>query len=64
MLAVKQKVRRHFMKRGDNVSKGGNHWNNFLFSFFTSKFQSYFVSRMSVKESIVEKLQISFRKKL
>jgi hypothetical protein len=24
-LAVKRKVRRHFMKRGDNVSKGGNH---------------------------------------
>jgi hypothetical protein len=38
MLAVKRKVRHHFMKRGDNVSKGGNHQSNSLFSLFTSRF--------------------------
>jgi uncharacterized protein YlxW (UPF0749 family) len=25
ILALKQKMKHHFMKRGDNVSKGGNH---------------------------------------
>jgi hypothetical protein len=56
MLALKQKVGHHFMKRGDNVSKGGNHQSDFLFSFSINKFQSFFVSRMSVEEKFMEKL--------
>jgi hypothetical protein len=32
-LAVKQKVKHHFMKRGDNVSKGSKHHNDYLFHF-------------------------------
>jgi hypothetical protein len=32
-LAVKQKVRHHFMKRGDNFSKGSKHHNDYLFYF-------------------------------
>jgi len=40
-LALNQKVRCHFMKRGDNVSKGDNHQSDFLFSFFINKFQFF-----------------------
>jgi hypothetical protein len=57
MLALKQKMKHHFMKRGNNTSKGGKHYNDFLFSFTISKFQSFFVSSMNVEESLVEKLQ-------
>ncbi len=52
------------MKRGDSVSEGGKHQNDYLFSFSTRKFQSFFVSRMSAEKSLVEKLQIQSRKKL
>jgi hypothetical protein len=38
-LALKRKMNCHFMKQGDNVSKGGKHHNDSLFSFFTSRFQ-------------------------
>jgi hypothetical protein len=41
MLALKQKIRHKFMKRGDNVSKGGNHHNDYLFSFSINKFQLF-----------------------
>jgi len=41
MLALKQKMRHHFMKRGDNVSKGGNHHDDSLFSFSIIKFQLF-----------------------
>ncbi len=40
-LALKQKVKRHFMKRGDNVSKGGNHQNNFFFHFLQVGFNRF-----------------------
>jgi len=40
-LALKQKVKRHFMKRGDNISESGNHQINYLFSFSINKFQSF-----------------------
>jgi hypothetical protein len=52
------------MKRGDNASKGDKHYNDFLFSFSTSKFQSFFVSKMSVEESLMEKLQRHSEEKL
>jgi hypothetical protein len=45
------------MKQGDNALKGGKHYNNYLFSFSTSRFQSFFISKMSVEESFVENLQ-------
>ncbi len=64
MMALKQKVKHHFMKCGDNISKGGKHYNNSLFLFSKNKFQSCFVSRMSVEESLVEKLQRQFKEKL
>jgi hypothetical protein len=57
MLALKRKVKHHFMKQGDNISKGDKHQSNFLFSFSTSRFQSFFVSRMSAEEILMEKLQ-------
>jgi hypothetical protein len=62
-LALKWKVRPHFMKRGDNILKGGNHQNDFLFSFPISKFQS-FLSLFECWKSLVEKLQIKYREKL
>jgi hypothetical protein len=52
------------MKRGDNISKGGKHQNDSLFLFSKNKFQSFFVSRMSAKESLVEKLQRQSKEKL
>ncbi len=63
-LALKQKVKCHFMKQGDNTSKGEKHYNDYLFFFSTSRFQSFFVSIMSVEESFEENLQGKFRKKL
>jgi hypothetical protein len=45
------------MKKGDNISEGGKHQSDFLFLFSISSFQSFFVSRMRAKESLVEKLQ-------
>jgi hypothetical protein len=57
MLALKRKVKHHFMKQGDNASKGGKHYNNSLLSFSTSRFQSFFVSRMNAKKSFMENLQ-------
>ncbi len=38
MMALKQKVKCHFMKCGDNISEGGKHQNDSLFSFSTNKF--------------------------
>jgi hypothetical protein len=52
------------MKWGDCVSEGGKHQSDYLFSFSTSKFQLFFVSRMSVEKSLVEKLRVQSRKKL
>ncbi len=44
--------------------EGDNHESDYLFSFSTSRFQSFFVSKMSVEESLVEKSQRQFREKL
>ncbi len=63
-LALKQKVKHHFMKRGDNISEGNKHYNDFLFSFSTRKLQSFVVSKMNVEKIIMEKLQRKFREKL
>jgi hypothetical protein len=52
------------MKQVDNISKSGKHQSDSLFSFSTSKFQSFFISKMSAEESFVEKLQRQSRKKL
>jgi hypothetical protein len=52
------------MERGDKVSKVGNHYNDLLFSFSTSSFQSFFVFRMIVEESVVGKLQRQSKEKL
>ncbi len=64
MLALKRKVKRHFMKQGDNTSKGSKHYNDSLFLFSTSKFELFFVSKMNVEKSFVEKLQRQSREKL
>jgi len=42
MLALKQKVKCHFMKKSDNISSGDNHQSHFLFSFFINKFHLLF----------------------
>jgi hypothetical protein len=55
MLTLKQKMKHNFMKQGDNALEGDKHYNNSLL-LSTSKFQSFF-SKMSVEESLVEKLQ-------
>jgi hypothetical protein len=52
------------MKQGDNTLEGDKQYNDFLFSFFTSGFQSFCVSRLSVEKSLVKKLQRQFKKKL
>jgi len=52
------------MKRNDYISKGGKQQNASSFSFFTNKFLSFFVSKMSVKKSFVEKLQQQSKEKL
>jgi hypothetical protein len=52
------------MKRGDNTSKGGKHYNDYLFSFSISRFQLFFVSRMNIEESLLENLQRKSREKL
>ncbi len=52
------------MKRGDSVLKGNNHQSNFLFSFFISRFQSFFIFRMSVEKSFMENLQRQSKEKL
>jgi hypothetical protein len=44
---IKTKVKHHFMKQG-YVSEGDKHQSNFLFSFFTSRFQPFFTSKMNV----------------
>jgi hypothetical protein len=44
------------MKWGDNVSEGEKHYIDSLFLFSTIIFQKKIVSRMSAKESFVEKL--------
>jgi len=38
MVALKQKMKHHFMEWGDNVLDGGKHHNDSLFSFFTNMF--------------------------
>ncbi len=52
------------MKWGDNILEGDKHQNDYLFLFSTSKFQLFFISRMSVEKSFVEKLQCQSREKL
>jgi hypothetical protein len=52
------------MKQGDNASKGGKYYNDYLFIFSTSRFQLFFVSKMSGEEKFVEKLQGQSREKL
>ncbi len=63
MLALKQKLKHHFMKWGDNVSEDNKNYSDFLFSFSTTKFHSFFVSRMNVEESFMDKLQRQSKKK-
>jgi hypothetical protein len=52
------------MKQGDYVSKSNKHQSDSLFLFSLSRFQLFFVSRMSVETSFVEKLQRPSREKL
>ncbi len=51
------------MKWGDNVSEDNKNYSDFLFSFSTTKFHSFFVSRMNVEESFMDKLQRQSKKK-
>jgi hypothetical protein len=51
-------------KRDDCILEGDKQYNTSSFSFYVNKFLSFFVSRMSVEESFVEKLQRQSRKRL
>ncbi len=57
-------MKHNFMKQIDNTLEGGKHYNDSLFLFFTSKFQPFFVSKMSVEESLMENLQRKSKQKL
>jgi hypothetical protein len=52
------------MKWDDYISKGDKEQNTSSFLFSTSKSLSFFVSKMSAKESFVENLQRQSREKL
>jgi hypothetical protein len=56
MLTLKRKLKCHFMK-WNYVLKGGKEWITSSFSCSTSKLLSFFISRMSVKENFVQKLE-------
>jgi hypothetical protein len=56
MLTLKQKVKRCFMEQSEYVSKGSKNQNTYLFSLSTSKWLLFFISKMNVEESLVEKL--------
>jgi hypothetical protein len=55
-LALKRKMKCHFMKQGDYISEGGKCQSDSLFSFSKIKFQLFFVSIMNVEQSLLEKL--------
>jgi hypothetical protein len=57
-------MKQNFTKRDDCILKGNKQQSATSFSFFTNKFLSFFVSKMSAKESFVEKLPRKFRKRL
>ncbi len=63
-LTLKWKVKCHYMKQSDGVFLASKEHNNSLFSFSTNMFLSFSISKMSTKESFVEKLQRQFREKL
>jgi hypothetical protein len=63
-LTLKQKVKCYFTKQDDYVSKEGKQQSASSFSFSANKFLSFFVSRLSVEESFVEKGFKAFRKKI
>jgi hypothetical protein len=52
------------MKQGDYVSKINKQQSDSLFLFSLNRFQSFFVSRMSVETIFMEKLQKPSREKL
>jgi hypothetical protein len=52
------------MKWDDYISKGDKEQNTSSFLFSTSKSLSFFVSKMSAKESFVENLQRQSREKV
>jgi len=62
MLTLKQKVKCHFMKWGEYVSKGSNDNNTYLFLFSTRKWLLFFISKMNVEKNLVEKLQKHLQK--
>jgi hypothetical protein len=50
MLALKRKMKCHFMKQGDNTSKGAKHKNDSLTLFITSKFQIFLSLELVLKK--------------
>jgi hypothetical protein len=63
-LTVKQEVKRSFMKRHDYIVEGGKQRSASSFSFSINKFPSFFLSKMSVDESFVEKLRRQSKERL
>jgi hypothetical protein len=52
------------MKGDDCILEGDKQHYTSSFMFFTNKFLSFFVSRMSVEESFIKKLQIQSKERL
>jgi hypothetical protein len=61
---LKWNVKCHYTKQDDSVFVINKECNNSSFLFSTNKFVMFLISRMSVEESIVEKLQRQLREKL
>ncbi len=62
-LTSKRKVKCHYMKQDDRISTSEKQQNSSSFLFSLNKFLSFIVSKMSTKDSFVEKLQKQSREK-
>ncbi len=52
------------MKWVENISKGDKHYKWLFISIFHKQISIFFVSKMSIEESLMEKLQQQYLKKL
>jgi hypothetical protein len=63
-LTLRWKVKCDFIKQDDFILEGGKQHSASSFLFFTNKYLSFFVSKMIVEESFVEKLERQSKEKL
>jgi hypothetical protein len=62
MLALKQKVKCHFMKQGDNISEGSKQQSDYLFLFSISKFQLFLFPKWVLKKILWRYYKNSLKK--